>query len=250
MELEPITVTDPKFWKWADQRLDATLGTIPTRSVITRGSGTSHIDQSFREGCGKKHGGNASGATKPTATHCRPYCTSGVQVILQWLGTGSTDGICSGLHRSWHTKNLWEISNVQGMCWQPTGIIGRDDVLGQDQCHPNWYSSILRQAGNWRNGKQNQPGRPGGNLWKHIEWYFTIAGDPKNDTRNWRRDQEVRGRIWITRDKNPSGGTPDEKIRSKAPTKKLVWIKRNSSHIFCIIVGIVWRGVPTIWSNL
>ena len=31
MELEPITVTDPKFWKWADQRLDATLGTRPTK---------------------------------------------------------------------------------------------------------------------------------------------------------------------------------------------------------------------------
>ena len=47
MEVEPVTVTDPKFWKWADQILDATLGTRPTRSVLTRGSGTSHIDQSF-----------------------------------------------------------------------------------------------------------------------------------------------------------------------------------------------------------
>ena len=30
MEVEPVTITDPKFWKWADQRLDATLGTRPT----------------------------------------------------------------------------------------------------------------------------------------------------------------------------------------------------------------------------
>ena len=31
MEVELLTVTDPKFWKWADQRLDATLGARPTR---------------------------------------------------------------------------------------------------------------------------------------------------------------------------------------------------------------------------
>ena len=49
MEVEPVTVTDPKFWKWADHRLDATLVTRPTRSVVTRGSGTSQIDQSFWE---------------------------------------------------------------------------------------------------------------------------------------------------------------------------------------------------------
>ena len=47
MEVEPVTVTDPKFWKWADQRLDATLGTRPTRSVVTRGSGTSQIEHYF-----------------------------------------------------------------------------------------------------------------------------------------------------------------------------------------------------------
>ena len=41
IEVEPVTVTDPKFWKWADQRLDATLGTRPTSSLVTRRSGTS-----------------------------------------------------------------------------------------------------------------------------------------------------------------------------------------------------------------
>ena len=49
MKVEPVTVTDPTFWKWADQRLYATLGTRPTRSVVTRGISTSHIDQSFWE---------------------------------------------------------------------------------------------------------------------------------------------------------------------------------------------------------
>ena len=31
IEVEPFTITDPKFWKWADQILDATLGTRPTK---------------------------------------------------------------------------------------------------------------------------------------------------------------------------------------------------------------------------
>ena len=47
MEVEPVTVTDPKFWKWVDQRFDSTLGTRPTISVVTIRSGTSHIDKSF-----------------------------------------------------------------------------------------------------------------------------------------------------------------------------------------------------------
>ena len=47
MEVEPVTVTYPNFWKWAYQILDDTLGTRPTRSIVTRINGTSHIDQSF-----------------------------------------------------------------------------------------------------------------------------------------------------------------------------------------------------------
>ena len=47
MEVELVTVTYPIFWEWADQRLDATLGTRTTRSIGTRRSGTSQIDQSF-----------------------------------------------------------------------------------------------------------------------------------------------------------------------------------------------------------
>ena len=56
MEVEPFIVTDPEFWKWADQRLDATLRTRPTRSVVTRGSGTSQIDQSLWENLTKVMG--------------------------------------------------------------------------------------------------------------------------------------------------------------------------------------------------
>ena len=51
MEVEPVTVTDPKCWEWSDQRLDATLVTRPTRSVVMIRSGTSQIDQSFWEDC-------------------------------------------------------------------------------------------------------------------------------------------------------------------------------------------------------
>ena len=40
MEVEPVTVTDPKFWKWSDQRLDATWGTRQKISIVTRRSGT------------------------------------------------------------------------------------------------------------------------------------------------------------------------------------------------------------------
>ena len=47
MEVEPVTTTDPKFWRWVDHRLDATLGTRQTRSLVTERSGTSQIDQSF-----------------------------------------------------------------------------------------------------------------------------------------------------------------------------------------------------------
>ena len=49
IEVEPFNVTDQNIWKWSDQRFNATLGTRPTRSLITRRSGTSQIDQSFWE---------------------------------------------------------------------------------------------------------------------------------------------------------------------------------------------------------
>ena len=49
MEVEPVIIIDTKCWKWADQRLDATLRTSPTRSIVKRRSDTSQIDQSFWE---------------------------------------------------------------------------------------------------------------------------------------------------------------------------------------------------------
>ena len=69
----------------------------------------------FNKGYGNQHAGNASGATNPTATHCHPYCASGAQGILQLLVTISTDGICSGLHRSWHPKN-WVNFQISKEC--------------------------------------------------------------------------------------------------------------------------------------
>ena len=45
MDVKSVTGTDPKFWKWADHLLDATLGTRPTRYPVTNRGGTSNIDQ-------------------------------------------------------------------------------------------------------------------------------------------------------------------------------------------------------------
>ena len=47
MEVEPVTAIDPTFWKWAYQRLDDTLGTRPTRSLVTDRGSTSKIDWFF-----------------------------------------------------------------------------------------------------------------------------------------------------------------------------------------------------------
>ena len=39
MEVDPVTATEPFFWKWEDQRLCATLGTRPERSPATNRGG-------------------------------------------------------------------------------------------------------------------------------------------------------------------------------------------------------------------
>ena len=49
MNVEPVTVIDKLFWKWADQILDATFRTRPTRYLVTDIGGTSQIDQSLWE---------------------------------------------------------------------------------------------------------------------------------------------------------------------------------------------------------
>ena len=51
-------IIDPKFWKWADQRLDTTFGTRPTRYIVTRRSDTSQIDQYFWENLTRVMGGS------------------------------------------------------------------------------------------------------------------------------------------------------------------------------------------------
>ena len=79
MQVEPVTVTDPKFWKWADQRLDATLRTRPTRSVVTRGSSTSQIDQSFRENLTKVMGSNTGSMLQAQQIQHQPTATPIVQ---------------------------------------------------------------------------------------------------------------------------------------------------------------------------
>ena len=75
MKVEPVTVADPKFWKWEDQRLDATLGTRPKRSVVTRGSGTSQIYQSFWEILTKVIGSSMGGMLQTQQRKQQPTAT-------------------------------------------------------------------------------------------------------------------------------------------------------------------------------
>ena len=56
MEVGPVTATEPKFWKWTDQRLDATLGKIPTIYPVTNRDDTAHIYQTFWENLTKVMG--------------------------------------------------------------------------------------------------------------------------------------------------------------------------------------------------
>ena len=83
MEVEPVTVTDPEFWKWADQRLDASLGTRPKISVITRGSGTSQIDQSFWEILTKVMGSSMGEMLKAQKIQQQPTATPIAQAGLR-----------------------------------------------------------------------------------------------------------------------------------------------------------------------
>ena len=111
MEVEPVTIIDPKIWKWEYQRLYAALGKRPTILVVTRRSGTSQVDQFFWGDLTKFMGGSMGKMLQAQQIQQQPAATplhKRAQVILQRLGTEITDGICSGLHRSWHPKNLGE----------------------------------------------------------------------------------------------------------------------------------------------
>ena len=76
IEVEPVTVTDPKFWKWADHRLDATLGTRPNRFIATRNSGTSQIDQYFRENLARVTGSGIGEMLQTQQRQHQPTVTS------------------------------------------------------------------------------------------------------------------------------------------------------------------------------
>ena len=82
MEVEPVTVTDPKFWKWEDRRLDDTLVKRPTRLLVTRGSGTSHIDQSFWENLTNVMGSSMGAMIQKQQSQQQPTATPIVQAGL------------------------------------------------------------------------------------------------------------------------------------------------------------------------
>ena len=75
MEVEPVTIIDPKFWKWADQRLDATLVTRPTISVVTRRTVTPQIDQSLWENLKKVMGSSMGEMLQAQQSQQQPTAT-------------------------------------------------------------------------------------------------------------------------------------------------------------------------------
>ena len=83
MEVEPVTVTDPKCWKWEDEKLDATLGTRSTRSVVMKGSCTSQIDNSFWEDLTKVMGSSMGEMLQAQQIQQQPTTTPIAQARLR-----------------------------------------------------------------------------------------------------------------------------------------------------------------------
>ena len=79
MEVETVTATDPKFWKWADQILDDTLGTRPTIPPVINRGGTSHIDQSFWENLTKVMGSGIGAMLQAQHIQHQPTATPSAQ---------------------------------------------------------------------------------------------------------------------------------------------------------------------------
>ena len=100
VEVEPVTVTDPNFWKWADQILDATLVTRPKKSVVTRRSGTSHIDQPFWENLTKVMGSSMGAMIQSQQIQQQPTATPIVKSGL------------SKFYRDWALSALMEYAQV------------------------------------------------------------------------------------------------------------------------------------------
>ena len=83
MEVEPVTVTDPKFWKLAYQRLDATLETKPKQSLVTRRSGTSQIDKSLWENLTGVMGSGMGAMIQEQQIQQQPTDTPSAKVVLR-----------------------------------------------------------------------------------------------------------------------------------------------------------------------
>ena len=120
MEVEPVTVTDPTFWKWADQILDATLGTRPTISVATRRSGTSQIDQSFWDILTKLMGSSMGAMLQAQQSKQQPTITPIAQAGKREFDSNWELSALMGYTQVYTEagipKKLGEISNVQVMC--------------------------------------------------------------------------------------------------------------------------------------
>ena len=120
MEVEPVTVTAPKLWKWADQILDATLGTRPTISVATRRSGTSQIDHSLWEILTKLMGSSMGAMLQAQQSKQQPTITPIAQAgprefYINWE-LEALMGYAEVYTEACTPNCFGKISNVQVMC--------------------------------------------------------------------------------------------------------------------------------------
>ena len=90
MGVKPVTIKDPFFWKWADQRLGATLGTRPTRSKVMKRSGTSHIDHSLWENLTRVMGSRMGTMLQEQPIQQQPTATRIVQSERREFYSNST----------------------------------------------------------------------------------------------------------------------------------------------------------------
>ena len=183
MEMNPVTATDPTFGKWTDQLLDATMWTRPEdihpptgaaqHRCISRSEKTLQRLWAAELGICFRH--NISNIVlRPPLVHRRD---AGSYTLM---GTHSSVGVFTGLHRDWNPNNLVQVPNLQVTHWQPSRDNGRYDLLCQDKWDWYWHSGVLRQAVNWGYGQDKiQPSISCCNVLECGKWGFAIDGDTK-----------------------------------------------------------------------
>ena len=119
MEVEPVTATDPKCWKWEDQRWDVPLGRRPTRSLVTERSGTSQIYQSFWGKLTRKMGSGMGEMIQAQLSQHQTTATPSAQAGLRefysdWALTELTG--YAQVYTETGTSRIWENFQISKEC--------------------------------------------------------------------------------------------------------------------------------------